>query len=1006
MTHQKAIRLVFSVFLSIVLSVSQLCADEITRDRALSIASGVVTERFGAGYSCSTLASGLKNGLPFYVCQVEPRGFVLVSRDENSPAVLGYSWESNFPQSDQAETPLVNSLVELLKKQCDFYRTSPYAGETNLKNGQTGLVAPLLATQWNSDSTYFELYPGDFHAGGSVPIAMAQVYRFYEEPAKGFGEIEYSLNGAEFKIKFEDYRFNFARMAANAGNPAVDTLVFCMSAACRLQAAGADLVSYSQTLVDYFSYSKDMRRVRIWEKDLKTILLNQLVHRLPVPGDWLDQAFVVDGYGGTELFHFNMGMGGALNGFYLIDFPVVAIGAEHNLLNFYINYHPRFLWPVPSDLTLANTDQGIRVNWVLNTTDSVKNLVSKYIILKDGMIPIAETRNTEITLDTLTFGASARIQVMADFGEYGLSEMSDPMLFITDSTPANIPSIPLRRLINITLGYYDDEIRQPFKGELELIKELEIDFQDQRGIELLPQLRVLRVDGSGMNAIQTGDYLGRLSYLRFYATSAFDYTSLTDTRSLNQLYGDDNLPFDLYDFRHNSEVRFINLRSTPPKHNSLMDLYGADKYFPKVVEFYLKEKVGGPGGPYVNCFVSVESWNDVIPHIRSNSDLLVHTQPSVFVPCYPVPARETNTGAVSQLSWTANPTNVNDVYYNVYVGESRNRLDPVSIFQTDKSYAFTSEPNKDYYWRVEAFHSDTVYYSGIYHFSTYSAIAFPFREDFDRFYHGAPVTARIPFWINTDNQLTGKAVTSNTYAYSGYYSMEVKPNSDAGILFPSLADSIIYIDFRVMNKSGELGVELLQRGEAEGSTVVNSKIGLYGETLGSFNHTGSPVVFTVPGGEWNRVEVEIHLNSGQALVRINNTVLAEWNWQVQMNGSANARGFAGLRFVNSAAASGGSSFIDDVIVTNKPTSGTGIIPVAAEKIVFDPAADALRIVNGLPGEFSRYELYNLQGVKIQTGELNGELEISLSDNTVEGLYIIVLMRNTGKPLARKISIFR
>ncbi len=795
-------------------------------------------------------------------------------------------------------------------------------------------------------------------------------------------------------------------MASNAGNPAVDTLVFCMAAACRLQPTGADLASYAQTLVDYFSYSKDMRRVQIWEKDLKAILLHQLTHRLPVPADWYNQAFVIDGYGGSDLYHFNMGMGGALNGFYLIDFPVVNIGMEHNLLNFYIHYHPEFLWPVPTELGLEKTTDGIRISWDLSAMDSVKNLVSRYIILKDGLTPVAETRNMSITLDTLTFGASGNLQVMADYGIHGVSELSEPVLFISDSTLANIPSIPLRRLINITLGYHDDEIRQPFKGELELIKELEIDFEDQRGIELLPQLRVLRVDGNGMTAVRTGDYLSRLSYLRFYAASAFDYSSFTETRALNQLYGNDDLPFDLYDFRHNSNIRFINLRNTLPKHNNLMDLYGADKYFPRIVEFYLNEKDGGMVSQYQPCFISVESWNDVVPHIRANGDLLLHTQPSVFAPCYPVPAREANVGAVNQLAWTANPANLDGVYYNVYLGETRNHLEPVSIFQTDKSFAVSSEPNKDYYWRVEAFHADTVYYSGIYHFSTFTGIAFPFSENFDRFYHGAPVTGSIPFWIESDIMPTGNAVTSNSYAYSGYYSMEVRPDSEAGILFPELPDSILYVDFRAMNKSGEMTVELLQRGEAAESTVVNSTIGLYGETLGSFNHGGSPVVFNVPGGEWSRVELELHLNSGLALIRINDVVIAEWNWHVQMNGSANTRGFAGIRFMNSAAASGGSSYIDDVIVSNKPTSGTGMIPVTTERSVYDPDSHELRILNAMPGSFTRYELYNLQGVKMQSGELNGNPEISLGGNAVNGLYIVVLIRQSGQPLARKISVLR
>jgi len=1016
----KEIRLVIASMIFLMLGISQIQSSEIDKGTAAAIASKILKAYFPAGSEGTLQASGYASGLPFFVYNVEPRGFVLVAKDDKCPPVLGYSWESDFPQNPQTAPAMFGTLIQTLDKQIRFYTDQPEPSEKvrsewnemtqagPLKTSEKGLIAPLLATKWAADASYFDLYPGDYRKGGSIPIAMAQVYKYYAFPYQGSGEIEYVLNGVgNFKLKFSDYRFNFSRMSNTEGNPAVDSLVYCMSAACRLQPAGADLESYAQTMVEYYGYSPDMKRVEIWEYEVTPILVHQLSLRRPVPVDWLGHASVIDGYGGTDLFHFNIGEGGVLDGFYLIDYPVVNVGSEHNLLNLYVNYHPRFDWPVPQNVTLEPSGNGVKISWSMQyVDDSIKNLVSRYVILRDGLFPLAETRNQEIILDSAAMGRSSRIMVMAHYGNEGSSELSTPVLWLTDQTLSDIPSIPLRTLINTKLGYTTNLVRQPFKGELELIREMEIDFADQRGIEKLPQLRNLRVDGTSMVRVQPGEYLGRLTHFRFFKCTAFDFTSFTDLKNVIQLYGYDFLPFDLYDFRHNSEVTFINMKNTLPYLNSLMDLYGADKYFPKVSEFYLNTWTQGISGVPTQCFISVESYKDVVPKIRANSDLLVNTQPTVYAPCYPTPAREANVPGVTTLAWVANPANNPDVYYNVYVGPSRNSMEIVSVFQTDKTYNGTFDANKDYYWRVEAFHGDTVYYSGIYHFSTLTSIPFPYTQNFDKYYQACPVTEEIPFWAKSDNSLTGKAITSNAYTSSGYYSLEMKPKSDAGLVFPDLTDSVFNLDFMMMNKYGELGIEILQKPASGDVPVVNARINLFGETLGSFTHTGSPLAFQVTAGTWNHAVVEVHMRSGKAYFWLNDVKIAEWNWFVQMDGTANTRLWKGIRFVNTAAVSGGSGYIDELKITNKNSTGIEILPLENTVVVYNQAANEL-IINGFePGKFTNIELYSLDGRLMISKNLTDSQIVRLGQRPENGIYLVVLKRNDGKPLTQKIPVMR
>ena len=153
-------------------------------------------------------------------------------------------------------------------------------------------------------------------------------------------------------------------------------------------------------------------------------------------------------------------------------------------------------------------------------------------------------------------------------------------------------------------------------------------------------------------------------------------------------------------------LQFLSKGTNP---NMLMDFYGADKYFPKLVDFYVFHLGAGASSKYEDCYVSYESYLDIYPKIKSNLNLLQRTKPSSFAPCYPTPARNANLLTVSRLSWQANLNNLPAVYYNVFVGNDRNALEPVAVFQTDRFYDGTFEPNKDYYWRVEAYHADSTY---------------------------------------------------------------------------------------------------------------------------------------------------------------------------------------------------------------------------------------------------------------------------------------------------------
>ncbi|MFA6129143.1 MAG: C10 family peptidase [Bacteroidales bacterium] len=1013
-------RVLLLCFLTIGFSHWSLNAQEVTKNQALAIAGKVVSDYFPTdrqkAVSSITFHESQSTNEPFYILDAGETGFILVSKSFDCPPVLGFSWESNFP-SVSSETPsLLTNIIGNIRTLCEDFAArdtvnpaivDSWKALSSTKSGstlKTGIISPLLATSWNCDSTFFDMFPKDFRLGGSVPIAMAQVFRFYATPSNGTDELCYVLNGyGELCAKLDLARLNFSRMSNTIGNPAVDSLVFYMAVTCKLQPEGATLEAYKTTLPTYFGYSTDMRVVETWDYNIGEVIRHQLSLRRPVPADWLGQAFVIDGYFPDNLFHFNMGMGGLYNGFYLLDYPVVKVDTDHSLLSCYVDYHPKSMMPAPTDLTAAAEGDSVRISWNTNMGDSLHDMLVRFVVLNDGLIPIAETRQSTVVVAPALLGGGANLRVLADFGTNGASEMSVPFRYISNSAVADIPSLLLRIMINTKLGA-TDLVRQPLAGELELIRDLEINFPDQRGIEKLPNLKNLRIDGTNIRTLRDGDYLQNLNHLRFFKCQDFDYTVFGKTRALYQLYGYDFLPTDLYEFRHNANLGLLVFTTTGTNPNMLMDLYGADKYFPKLADFFVRHLAAGMNAAYEDCFVSYESYLDIYPKIKSNLNLMLRTKPTSYAPCYPVPARNTNLPAVSRISWQSNFKDQTGVYYNVFVGTSRRSLELVSVFQNDKFYDGTFEPNSEYFWRVEAYHADSTYYSGIFHFSTWQDLPIPFVERFNDYYTNCPVVDESPFWVGFDQALTGKAVANRDIKYDGFYSLELKPKSDAGVVMQTPDKPAYFVEFRFLNKGGQMTAELLQKSSSSNDNIVNAKIDFQGSNIGLFTFGTSTFPFNFMADQWNRINFSMNMNTGVASFTLNEVVLKEWQWHEQIGGTANSNPFKGLRFVNNVGTSGGSSFIDNVVIDLENPLSAGQVVIPEIGMVYLSGSREVVISGIEPSAIREIALYDLQGRKVTMQQNPDNLVFPVAASIPDGIYLVVVNRKSGPLFSSKIAV--
>lgn len=327
--------------------------------------------RQGSSYNATLVYTKTEadNTVDFYVFNITPgKGFVIVSGDDNSTPVIGYSKESNF-NTNFAGTPLqawVNKASRQIygavqqRVSADATITGQWAAyqagnkpATMKSNG----VGPLCTTYWDQSPFFNDKCPMNTNDNqravtGCVATAMAQIMKFWNYPTQGTGSHSYTAynwtsgyNYGTQSANFDTTTFfwNYMPDVINSVNPAVATLMYACgvsvdmsygdmnedgSGAYVLQSeaqwGGACAESAFQT---YFGYDPSTINGVIEHNYTKTAWINLLKGDLdigrPIQYEGYDTAagghtWVCDGYDVNDMFHMNWGWGGMNNGYYAV----------------------------------------------------------------------------------------------------------------------------------------------------------------------------------------------------------------------------------------------------------------------------------------------------------------------------------------------------------------------------------------------------------------------------------------------------------------------------------------------------------------------------------------------------------------------------------------------------------------------------------------------------------------------------------------------------------------
>lgn len=293
------------------------------------------------------VATNLKGQNDYYVFNRDGgQGFVIVSGDDMSTPILGYSPTGTFDMNTAPE-PLKLMLKEY-QQSLEWMRQHPQVAKAPriTYDLQPYGVVPICGdVHWHQFPPYNNNCPASSHAltsngrcyAGCVPVAFATIMKGLKYPSRGFGQNSYSfmLDGNEVTVsaKFDDYSYNYSQMKNGYGETAynaqaVSELVYEVGVAFHTiysgESSDALLRNVFRGMITYFNYNANIQYVQksnyaYNEQAWYDMMYNEIDNGRPIyymgyrtiDNDGnncnIGHAFVMDGYDKDGKVHINWG---------------------------------------------------------------------------------------------------------------------------------------------------------------------------------------------------------------------------------------------------------------------------------------------------------------------------------------------------------------------------------------------------------------------------------------------------------------------------------------------------------------------------------------------------------------------------------------------------------------------------------------------------------------------------------------------------------------------------
>lgn len=349
-------------------------AESITRQQAEQLARQFITKQgmYGALSQAEphqararALLKGSSQDGCYYVFNIGTNeGFVIVSGDDRTSAVLGYSDKGSFdmdrlPSNVAAWLEGYADQIRYLRKKASAEPTAPVSVRSDaplmtmtrapwaVKKEPRPAISPMITSKWDQFSPFNDLCPvvdGQHCVTGCIATALAQIMYYHKWPQAATTEIPgYTVKGKSVSYPgLPATTFNWAAMTDNpaSGTPAGDAVAVLMqycSYGCKAD-FGIDNTSIynnepENALKNYFGYGSGVKYVErgiYKDDDWEELIYTELAAQRPVIytgqsyiaelDDYAGHAFVVHGYkDGYYAVNWGWGQSVTVDGYYKLD---------------------------------------------------------------------------------------------------------------------------------------------------------------------------------------------------------------------------------------------------------------------------------------------------------------------------------------------------------------------------------------------------------------------------------------------------------------------------------------------------------------------------------------------------------------------------------------------------------------------------------------------------------------------------------------------------------------
>ena len=344
--------------LSLLLAMMAVCsitfAGPVTKDQAKQLATQFLQNKTSSqssaksqnGSTSSVQLNDAEDADSYYIFNIGNKsGFVVVSSDDRTESILGYSDSGSFD---------VNNVPDNMKAFLKSYTTqienlgavtTTSSAKSSTSTGLTTTreaVAPMVQTLWGQGAPYYYCCPkkgSNYCVTGCVATSMAQVLYYNQYPTGESNTIpEYTpsqLNKNQVALPATTFDWNSMQLSYTGSEDSTSAasiakLMHYCGQTVRMDYgpswSSAQSTLTRNALVNYFGYDASAQRIlrsgyTISEWD--SLIYNEISNKRPViyDGDNSTEghSFVCDGYDGNDYYHFNWGWNGLGNGYFKLS---------------------------------------------------------------------------------------------------------------------------------------------------------------------------------------------------------------------------------------------------------------------------------------------------------------------------------------------------------------------------------------------------------------------------------------------------------------------------------------------------------------------------------------------------------------------------------------------------------------------------------------------------------------------------------------------------------------